>query len=204
MQALDFVFSLVIIVMSVVIHEVSHGYVANMLGDPTARFAGRLTLNPLKHLDPFGSVILPLMLSLSGLPTIGYAVPVPYNPYNLRAGKWGPALVALAGPGSNLALALFFGLLLRFGYPAGLVSVAMIAPLALIVQINLGLAVFNAIPVPPLDGSKLLFALLPYERRDIQNWMEQNQYLLLFVLIFFGMRFIAPVIPLLYRLILGI
>ena len=155
----DFVFSLIILIISVVLHEVSHGYMANYLGDPTARLAGRLTLNPLRHLDPVGSVFLPVLLSITHSPfLIGYAKPVPYNPYNLR-GKHGEAWVAAAGPASNLLLALFFGLCIRFG------GVAMTPPLmtafATITYINVLLALFNLIPLSPLDGSKVLPALLP-------------------------------------------
>ncbi|HPI24743.1 MAG TPA: site-2 protease family protein, partial [Candidatus Paceibacterota bacterium] len=103
------IFSIIVLVMSVVIHEVSHGYMAYVLGDPTAKLAGRLTLNPIAHIDPFGSIILPLLLSLlPGGIVFGWAKPVPYNPYNLQAGKWGPAYVAAAGPASNILLAVIF------------------------------------------------------------------------------------------------
>ena len=109
------IFSLVVLLFSVIIHELSHGSVANSLGDPTAKYAGRLTLNPLKHLDPFGSVILPLLLFLMQSPVlVGWAKPVPINPYNLRDQKWGHIKVAAAGPLSNIALAVFFGLIIRF------------------------------------------------------------------------------------------
>jgi Zn-dependent protease len=153
------IFQIVVLIVSVVLHEVAHGYMANYLGDPTARLAGRLTLNPFKHIDPLGSVFLPLILKLTGSPIlIGYAKPVPYNPYNLR-GKWGEALVAFAGPGANILLALIFGLAIRlFG---GMMEPALVAALAVIVFINMLLALFNLIPIPPLDGSKILSEILP-------------------------------------------
>src|SRR3990172_11913600 len=113
---MDFLFIIIILIMSVVIHEVSHGYAALALGDPTAKYQGRLTLNPISHLDPIGSFLVPLLGYFVGGFIIGWAKPVPFNPYNLRNQKWGEALVAIAGPLSNIALALFFGLLIRFGF----------------------------------------------------------------------------------------
>lgn len=161
MQTIDTVFILVIVVFSAIVHEVMHGVAALWLGDSTARYAGRLTLNPLSHLDPFGSVMLPLALALSGSPIFfAYAKPVPYNPYNLRTdglfGRFSEAIVAGAGPLSNLIIALVFGFLIR----------ADIAPVLnevffLVVLINVMLAHFNIIPIPPLDGSKVLAAFLP-------------------------------------------
>ncbi|MEK7627833.1 MAG: site-2 protease family protein [Patescibacteria group bacterium] len=176
---IDIIFNIVIIVFSVVIHEVSHGYMANFLGDPTARLQGRLTLNPISHLDPFGSVILPLMLSLSSSPLLfGWAKPVPYNPYNLRrGGLWSEALVAGAGPASNLAIALMFALFIRIGSNMG-VSESVLALSLMVVGINVMLALFNLVPIPPLDGSKILSAILP--RGMAQRWevvrvqLEQN------------------------------
>jgi len=195
------IFSLAILVMSVVVHEVSHGYVAYILGDPTAKYAGRLTLNPLKHLDWFGSVLVPIFTSLAGFP-FGWANPVPYNPYNLKAGKWGPALVAIAGPASNLLLVVVFGLILRFFHGP--------APemLMTIMFVNISLAIFNLLPVAPLDGSKLLFALLPYHLRYIEEFMIRNQlYLVLFLIIFLnssGMTWLVNIEYFFIRLILGV
>src|SRR3989338_121736 len=115
-SVIGFIFQVAILVMSVVIHEVSHGFMAYALGDSTAKYAGRLTLNPIPHIDPFGSIILPFILSLlPGGMVFGWAKPVPYNPYNLRDQKWGPGLVAAVGPVSNLFVALVFGLVIRFG-----------------------------------------------------------------------------------------
>ncbi|MEK7105886.1 MAG: site-2 protease family protein, partial [Patescibacteria group bacterium] len=164
MQAIDGVFYVIILIMSVVIHEFAHGYVAYRLGDNTARDSGRLTLNPLKHLDPFGSVILPLLLILmkAGF-VIGWARPVPYNPNNLRNKRYGEILVSVAGILANLAVAILFGLLMRyatlFGIPPFNPDPLLMHPFynitSIIVLTNLVLALFNIIPIPPLDGSKI-------------------------------------------------
>lgn len=200
MQEIYILFSIVILIFSAIIHEVAHGAMANWLGDPTARLAGRLTLNPFKHIDPIGSVLLPVALALSGLPVFGYAIPVPFNPYNLRGGKWGPALVAVVGPLSNLLIAIFFGLVLRFSAISGNLADAF----ATIVFVNLTLAVFNIIPIPPLDGSKVLFAVLPYKFQKVEKYLEQYRWALLFILIFFAWQFILPVVLKLFTLIIGI
>ncbi|HEX8994357.1 MAG TPA: site-2 protease family protein [Candidatus Paceibacterota bacterium] len=160
---MDTFFFLIILIFSVMLHELAHGYTADFLGDPTARMQGRLTLNPLKHIDPMGSIILPLLLKLSGSPIlIGYAKPVPYNPYNLR-GKYAEGLVAAAGPATNIALAVIFGLVVRY-LSAG-VPLDQLPPLVMafgsIAFINMLLALFNLIPIPPLDGSKVLSSVLP-------------------------------------------
>ncbi len=158
MQA-DVIFSVLILIISVILHEVAHGYMANYLGDPTARLQGRLTLNPLKHIDPMGSIFLPLLLKLSGSPMlIGYAKPVPYNPHNL-SGKYDEAWVAAAGPLTNIALALVFGFAIRFG--GATLPAAAISACAIIALTNIVLAIFNLVPIPPLDGSKVLSGLLP-------------------------------------------
>src|SRR3989344_5010198 len=159
----SFIFQIAILIMSVVIHEVSHGYAASMLGDQTARYQGRLTLNPLKHLDFVGSFLVPFLSYFLGGFIFGWAKPVPYNPYNLRPGRWSEAAVAFAGPASNILLALTFGVLLRIGVSteAGWASPAFIQITSMIVFINILLAVFNLMPIPPLDGSKLLFTIFP-------------------------------------------
>lgn len=156
---IDLIFGIAILLFSVVLHEVAHGYMANYLGDPTARLMGRLTLNPVKHIDPLGTILLPGILLLTHAPIlIGYAKPVPYNPYNLRH-KHGETLVAAAGPATNIALALIFGLLMRFGGAS--IGQSMLEALAVIVFINILLALFNLLPIPPLDGSKVLSGILP-------------------------------------------
>jgi Zn-dependent protease len=154
----DLIFGLLILILSVILHEVAHGYMANYLGDPTARLAGRLTLNPLSHIDMVGSILLPGLLVFTGSPfLIGYAKPVPYNPYNLK-GRWGETLVAAAGPGTNFLLAIIFALLIRLGGVA--MTLEMATAFAAIVYINLLLGLFNSLPLPPLDGSKVLSGLL--------------------------------------------
>ncbi|HBD24648.1 MAG: hypothetical protein A2566_02900 [Candidatus Zambryskibacteria bacterium RIFOXYD1_FULL_40_13] len=202
-MSLDFIFSILILIFSVVIHEVSHGYAAYLQGDNTARFQGRLTLNPLKHLEWFGSFILPTLLAISNLPIIGWAKPVPFNPYNLRNQRWGEAIVALAGPLSNICIAVFFGLLIRFGISAQF-GVSFVYISSSIVLINLVLATFNLIPIPPLDGSKILFSFLPYHMQNVRNFLERNGTLVLIFFIFFLLRFLWPVVLSEYSLITGI
>jgi Zn-dependent protease len=170
--------SIVVLILSIILHEVAHGYVADWLGDPTARYSGRLTLNPLPHIDPIGSVILPGILLLSHSPfVIGWAKPVPYNPYNISNRRWGEALVAGAGPLTNILLALVLGQLVHFAAPLGLSSDFLFL-CAKAVQVNLVLAIYNLIPIPPLDGSKVLRALLPYEGRMAFARLEQSAYAL--------------------------
>lgn len=159
---MDQLFYFLVLIFSVILHEVAHGYMANYLGDPTARLLGRLTLNPVSHVDPVGTVLLPLMMwfaqGFGPSPIlIGYAKPVPYNPDNLP-GKYDELLVAGAGPGTNALLAVIFGLAIRiFGDSLGALGNAF----AIIVFVNILLALFNLIPVPPLDGSKVLSGILP-------------------------------------------
>ena len=161
---IEIVFGVLVLAFSAILHEVAHGYMANWLGDPTARLQGRLTLNPLKHIDPIGTILLPAVLVLTGSPIlIGYAKPVPYNPYNLR-GRFGEALVAFAGPATNILLALAFGLAVRVQTSAGNMATAnapLVTAFAAIAYINMLLALFNLIPIPPLDGSKVLSGILP-------------------------------------------
>ncbi len=204
MQGIDFIFQIAILLMSVVVHEVSHGYVAYMQGDPTAKYEGRLTMNPLKHLDPFGSVLLPALLYLTHGPIIGWAKPVPYNPYNLRNQRWGELYVAIAGPISNLLIAGGFGLLLRYGVASNAFNAPLITALALIVQINILLAIFNLVPIAPLDGSKVLFAFLPYRFEYIRTWMEQYSFFLLLFFIFFLWDYLFPLVTFVFHLITGI
>ena len=155
------IFQLLVLIFSVMIHEISHGYVAEKLGDQTAKLAGRLTLNPLKHIDPIGSIILPAVLFFTGAGFIlGWAKPVPYNPYNLKKDmKYGPLKVALAGPASNLLVLIVLGIFARLG--VGYLDPTFIGLLGFIAMLNISLAFFNLIPIPPLDGSKILTLILP-------------------------------------------
>ena len=189
--------------MSVVIHEVSHGVVADYLGDPTAKLQGRLTLNPLKHLDLFGSVIVPTISYFLGGFIFGWAKPVPYNPYNLRPGRWSEAMVALAGPASNLILVVLFGILLRFGLSNGW-STGFVHITALVVFVNILLMVFNLVPIPPLDGSKLLFAFFPERTFQLRGFFERYGLILVLFFIFFLWQFISPVVSVLFHIIAGV
>lgn len=200
----DFIFQIAVLIMSVVVHEVSHGYMANALGDPTAKYEGRLTLNPLRHLDPFGSVVLPSLAYFFGGFIFGWAKPVPYNPHNLRPGRWSEAAVAAAGPASNIALALIFGLLLRAGASGGWASQEFLAITAVIVFINVLLAIFNLVPIPPLDGSKLLFALFPERLYSFRHVFERYGLLLVILFIFLAWQFLSPVVFYFFSLITGI
>jgi len=161
------IFLYLVIVFSATFHEYAHGLIAYKLGDPTAKYAGRLTLNPLKHLDLIGTVIIPFISLFSAGAFIGWAKPVPYNPYSLKDQKYGSLKVALAGPAANLLLAVILGLIFR-GVAAGLInnifSIEFLSLLALIIYINIFLALFNLIPVPPLDGSKIFYDLFPQSR----------------------------------------
>lgn len=153
---------IVALIMSIVLHEMAHGYAANWLGDPTARLQGRLSPNPLVHIDPLGSVIIPALLFISNAGFLfGWAKPVPYNPYNLSDQRYGEAKVAAAGPAMNIFLALVFGILIRLAEPLAL-SNAFLSLAAYIIFINILLAFFNMLPIPPLDGSKIVSALLPF------------------------------------------
>lgn len=200
---MDVIFLIVILILSVVVHEVAHGYAADALGDPTARLAGRLTLNPIKHLDPVGSVFVPLFMALlPGGIIFGWARPVPYNPYNLGGSKWAESWVALAGPFSNLLLALIFGLFIRFF--GALVSPLVLHLLAMVVLINIVLMLFNLVPLPPLDGSKLLFALFPEQYGKFRFMLERYGMILVLFFILFLWQFLTPLIEILFQLITGI
>jgi len=210
-QFIDGIFYVLVLIMSIVIHEFSHGYSAYLFGDNTARLSGRLTLNPIKHLDLFGSIILPLILILSQTGfIIGWARPVPYNPNNLRNRKIGNIVVAFSGIAANLAIAIIFGLLIRFGYILGLPAYNLIQPhpfyliSSMIVILNLVLALFNIIPIPPLDGSKILFSFLPNKLRYIENILEKWGFLILIIFIIFIWKYISPLVFFGFSLLTGL
>ncbi len=190
-------------IMSVVIHEISHGFVAEYFGDKTARNAGRLTLNPVSHLDLFGSIILPALLYFSTGFVFGWARPVPYNPDNLRNRRWGTLAVAAAGVLANFFIAALFGLLIRFSYlfqvPDGFYFIT-----SSIVEINLALMVFNLVPIPPLDGSKILFSLLPRSAWPILANLERYSLVFLIIFIVFFVKYLYHVLGFLYHLVTGI
>lgn len=210
MDPVIFLPAIALVILSIIFHEVAHGYIADLLGDPTARYAGRLTLNPLPHIDPIGSVAIPGILALTGSSLlIGWAKPVPYNPYNLKNQRWGEALVSVAGPLTNILLAILFGLVLRFfggALPEEGASILIIATFA-----NLSLAILNMIPIPPLDGSKVLKSFLPYTLAASYARLETFTYALgplglIGVLVLLVYVFSAPMfafIRILFSLITG-
>jgi Zn-dependent protease len=189
MELFMILISLIVLLFSAIIHEISHGFVADRLGDPTARLLGRLTLNPRKHIDPIMSIALPLLLMLSGSPVIfGAAKPVPVDPFNLRDGRKDLALVSLAGPLSNIALAVIASILIKvLSFVSIDVSIAVIIHYVLftIAQINLLLAIFNLIPIPPLDGSKIFSLLLPEKQARVYMAFSSFGFMILFFLLLF-------------------
>lgn len=190
------IFTVIALIISVVIHEVAHGWAANALGDPTARLAGRLSLNPIKHIDPIGSVLLPaiLVLTNSGF-LFGWAKPVPYNPHNLKNQRWGEAIVGVAGVAVNLFLAVAFALLARFAFAQGFADFGTLA--SLVALVNLSLGMFNLIPIPPLDGYTVLRGLLPYKWsiafREFEEKIQSGGIFSLIAFLFiFSYFFAAP------------
>ena len=195
------VLSIAVLIFSVIIHEVSHGYMADKLGDPTARLQGRLTLNPIKHIDPVGSILVPVVTSFLGF-TFGWAKPVNYNPYNLKNKRRGEFLIALAGPLSNLVIAFIFGTIIRFVFEG--VATPFIEISVQIVVINIVLAVFNLIPLPPLDGSKLLFSILPQQYGNIRNMLEAYSPIFVVIVVLFLWKAVSPIIPSIFKLFTGL
>lgn len=202
---MDVIFQILILIFSVIIHEISHGYVALTFGDHTAQYEGRLTLNPIKHLDWFGSVLLPLALFLTGAGfMVGWAKPVPYNPYNLKHRKIAEPLIAFAGPLSNLFVAFVFGILIRsliiFSHP----PVALISIFSFVVLINIGLAIFNLLPIPPLDGSNILFSFLSVKaKHKFHHISERHGIIIILAVVIFLPSIIYPIIVNLFKLITG-
>jgi Zn-dependent protease len=174
---------LVVVLFSMTLHEVMHGFVSNWLGDDTARLSGRLTLNPIKHIDPFLTLLLPLILAVAGGPIFGGAKPVPFNPARIKYDEWGVALVALSGPLVNLSIAfVLFASYALSGTPSGLVGEI----LRMGIFVNLGFFVFNMIPIPPLDGSRVLYAIAPEFVRRGMEAVEQFGIILIFAIVFLG------------------
>ncbi len=195
-------FTLIILLFSIIIHEVAHGSVALYLGDPTAKYQGRLSLNPLKHLDPIGSFIVPLFLFILTAgrgPIVGWAKPVPINPYNFKDQKWGKLKVSIAGPAANFLVAIFFGLIIRF-FP---LSSAFSSLLSIIVFYNFLWGLFNLVPIPPLDGSHILFSLLPERFSKIKFILNQYRIFLLVFFIIFYLNWLFDIAISLYTLVIG-
>jgi len=200
---LIFIFQLVILLFSVMIHEVSHGLMALRLGDETAKQAGRLTLNPIKHIDPVGSILVPLLLTLSGSGIIvGWAKPVPYNPMLLHKDyKYGALKVALAGPFSNIVIASVFSIVIRlFG---GVFSGPALSLFGFVVFLNILLAVFNMLPIPPLDGSKILTTLLPRNAAFAIERMGLWGMILIFGFLFFFFPVISAITFVVFKALVG-
>lgn len=206
MSFIDGLFYIIVLIMSVVVHEVAHGFAAESWGDPTARYAGRLSLNPLRHIDMVGSVILPLLLLFSGSSfLVGWAKPVPYDERNLRNKKWGTIAVASAGIIANFSLAIIFGVAIRFSGYLGSFETPFIAIASVITFLNLLLGFFNLIPVPPLDGSKILFSLLPNKTLKFQKTVEYLSLPILVLFIFYiWPHVLAPLVGKLFLLLTGI
>jgi len=181
MEIILFLIAIAGFVFTIIIHEVSHGLMADHLGDPTARLSGRLTLNPIPHIDIYGSILLPLFLVLIHSPFMfGWAKPVPFDPYNLKDPKKDSALIALAGPASNIIIATILAIIYRF-VPNQIASGIIIE----IIEFNVALAVFNLIPIHPLDGGKILVGVLPYkEAQEFDSFMNRFGLILLFIFIF--------------------
>ncbi len=184
-NASDIVIFVISLVVSLAIHEAMHAYAAHMLGDRTALVEGRLTLNPLKHLDVYTSILLPLFLVLFHLPPFFIAKPVPFNARNIRYGEFGVAIVGIAGPFSNFALAIVASIIARMsGIAIGTEAFNIVS---IFMLVNIGLFVFNMIPFPPLDGSRLLYAFAPDVVRDVMERIESAGFLVIviFMLVFF-------------------
>jgi len=191
MDFLPALFYFLVIIPSAIMHEYAHGWVADRLGDPTARYAGRLSLDPRVHIDPVGTLLLPLVLffATAGSFLFAYAKPVPFNPNNLRDQRWGPVWVALAGPFTNLVIAFVIGLFVQL-VPPGIFSELLLV----IVFANILLAVFNAVPIPPLDGSKVLYALMPASMENIKIMLDRFGFVLVLIFVFYFSHVISPVV----------
>ncbi|MFC1613465.1 site-2 protease family protein [Patescibacteria group bacterium] len=197
---MEIIFFFVILLYSAIIHEYAHGWMADRLGDPTAKSMGRLSMNPIVHIDPIGSIFVPIALYIVSAGTFffAWAKPVPYNPHNLKDPENDGAKIAFAGPASNFIVAIICGILIRFLPFSHFTSF-----LGIVVYINVLLAVFNLVPIPPLDGSKLLFAILPASARDFKIFMSKYGSIIILAFIFFGFELIIPIILFLYRIITG-
>ena len=182
---------LTIVVIALTIHEFCHAWAGHMLGDITAKSEGRLTLNPMAHIDPFSTLLLPAALIFLGSPVVfGAAKPVPFNPYAVRYGKWGAALIAVAGPLSNLLMATVVGLYLRVFEISGITGQFLLQ----FVLINLAFFVFNMIPIPPLDGSRVLYAVLPSSLQDVMDQIEKYGVIVIFAVLIIFYQLFSPFI----------
>ncbi|MFA7201992.1 MAG: site-2 protease family protein [Candidatus Paceibacterota bacterium] len=192
------IFVYIVIVLSATFHEYAHGLMAFQLGDDTAKRMGRLTLNPIAHLDIFGTVIVPILFTLTAGSFIGWAKPVPYNPLNLSDKRFGSLKVALAGPSANIAIAIILGLLIRFS--GGMLMQGVVLELiSFITYVNIFLALFNLIPIPPLDGSKILFDLIPSSERIL----NQVGFVGVFIALVISFYVLSPIAQFVFSIITG-
>ncbi len=205
MNLTDYVVLFVIILISMSLHEMMHGFAAHKLGDTTAQEAGRLTLNPLKHIDIITTVLLPMFLIAFGLPPFFAAKPVPFNPYRVRWGEYGAALVGLAGPATNFVLAAAAALGIRISGIA--VGTEIYTIMTVFVSVNIAFFVFNMIPFPPLDGSRLLYALAPEPLQKFMAQIEGMGFTAILILMFVFFPILRPIVlwanTALYHLLLG-
>jgi Zn-dependent protease len=193
------IFILIVLYFSIVIHEIAHGSCALILGDDTAKREGRLTLNPIAHIDPIGTIFLPLILLILTFgqgPIFGWAKPVPVNPLNFRDKKWGIVKVSLAGPATNLLIAILFSFLAGFNFPR-----VMINFFEIISIYNFSWAFFNLLPLPPLDGFHILYQILPERFFSLKFFLLQYGFLILLIFIFFGLSPIFSFSQFLFNLI---
>jgi len=198
-------FYFLVLIFSIIVHEVAHGIAAEKEGDSTARLLGRITLNPIPHIDLFGSIILPLILILSHAGfVVGWAKPVPYDERNLRNGRRSVAKVAIAGIVVNLTIALVFGIFIRILFAVGIATPALIEIVSIVVLMNLVLALFNAIPIAPLDGFRFLSVILPIRAQPAFRLLEQWSLPLLIAFLFLGWKYVVPLVFFIYQLLTGI
>ena len=204
------IFTIIVLIFSIILHEVAHGYAAQSLGDPTAKLAGRLTLNPAPHIDLIGSILIPAMLVITNAGIMfGWAKPVPYNPYNLKNQRWGEAIVASAGVLTNLGIAILFALIARFAAAQGMAEFASLA--AVVVLVNLSLGLFNLIPIPPIDGYTILRGVLPYKASMAMARFEDKMraggiftlIIVLFIIIQFFSKPFYMLVEYCYRILVG-
>jgi Zn-dependent protease len=194
-----------VLIVSIVVHEVAHGLAAESQGDPTARMLGRITMNPIKHADPIGSIVLPLILLVSGSNFfIGWAKPVPYNPVNFRNERKGTRIVSMAGIVANFSIAIIVGLAIRVMMTLHLGSLQTFEIMSIIVLVNIVLGIFNLIPIPPLDGFRFLESALPVRFGSFFKQYEQYGIAIMIVFLLVGVRFIGPLASLVYTVITGI
>jgi len=199
-NTIQLLFFVLVIIPSAILHEWAHGLAADRLGDPTPRLAGRLTINPIPHLDPWGTLLLPFLsfFLTSGSFTFGYAKPVPFNPLVLRARKYGSAIVGAAGPAANLIVAFGLGLLIRFMEPSSFTKF-----LSIVVYGNILLAVFNMVPIPPLDGYHILYSFLPDRFYAFKVWLQRYGFFILIIFLLFFFHTLRPVMSWLFSLATG-